>query len=184
MRVAYPLLLLVALGAACRTPEVPVSWVDVSADSVFTLRLPDRLTAAQDMHEYASIQYYDPLTDFYVLGIEDAKANLGEIKRRRLRLAGYYTFVENIVFETVDTFAPLSAELLRVRPGIEAQVGDYYAYHAAWGETPLYYRLAVYESTHYYFQLVIWTPFEGACDRVAWMDSITYSLDFMDPAPE
>lgn len=129
------------------------------------------------MHDYASLQFYDKNEDFYVLGMEDAKANLGEINRRRLKLEGYYKFVENTVFGQIDSMSLVSSQKFQSVGDHRGKAGDYFAlsfYNDVMYE--LYYRVAVYESDTHFFQLVIWMPYDVYCERMPVIDRITYSF--------
>ena len=129
------------------------------------------------MHDYASLQFYDKNEDFYVLGMEDAKDNLGEINRRRLKLDGYYKFVENTVFGQIDSVSLVGSQKFETLGSQKGKAGDYFAlsfYNDVMYE--LYYRVAVYESDSHFFQLVIWMPYENYCDKMATIDKITYSF--------
>lgn len=176
------MLLLVCMAGiwtSCTQTEPPIGWKTFPVDSLYSIRLPETLIPGEGMHEYASLQYYDPQRDFYVLGIEDPKTNLGEVKRKRLKLKGYYSFVENTVFQRVDSSARESEMSSPSLQGMEMMAGDYYANSQTWGGVPLFYRIAVFDHPDFFFQLVIWTPYENACERMGWIDSITTSLRFV-----
>ena len=51
--------------------------VRVPIDSLYSVSIPNNLKPGYDMHDYASLQYYDSELDFYVVGLDDAKENLG-----------------------------------------------------------------------------------------------------------
>lgn len=165
---------------ACQKPTPAVKPVTQTIDSLYRIDIPDNLTPGYDMHDYASLQFYNTGINYYVLGIEDAKENLGEIKRMRLQLDGYYTFVENTVFEKVDSLA-LVAQSTFADSIQTAHIGDYYTQSSVWGDTPLFYRIAVFENTNYFFQLVIWMPYEDHCQWYPWTDTITHSFHFLRP---
>ena len=134
------------------------------------------------MHAYASLQYYDTLSGFYVLGIEDAKDNLGDIKRKRLKLHSYFAFVEHTVFQRVDSMILESEQLFSLDKELEVFAGDYQTLSKDWGSYPIFYRIAVFESPEYFFQLVTWMPYEIHCDLMPWIDTMTTSFRFLSPA--
>ncbi|GAB4414823.1 MAG: hypothetical protein OHK0039_22970 [Bacteroidia bacterium] len=152
----------------------------VADNGLYSADLPSNLTRSFDMHDYASLQYYNLQEGFYVLGLEDDKENLGEIKRKRLKLPGYYRFVESTVFEHTDSTARVSSEVFTNAYGFPARVGDYFVVEMQQVDFPLFYRIAVYENDDYFFQLVIWMPYDAHCDRMAWIDTITQSFRFLD----
>ena len=131
------------------------------------------------MHDYASLQYYDTLTEYYVIGIEDAKENLGQIKRRRLKLKGYYKFVENTVFSKVDTLLLETEQVIQLTDNLRVRAGDYYAQSKDWGPNPIFYRIAIYENENFFFQLVSWRPYQGHCEQMKQLDSTLRSFAYI-----
>ena len=131
------------------------------------------------MHDYASLQYYDTLREYFVIGIEDAKENLGQIKRRRLKLKGYYKFVENTVFAKVDTLLLETEQVIQLTDNLQVRAGDYYAQSKVWGANPIFYRIAIYENEDYFFQLVSWMPYAGHCNQIGQLDSSLRSFIYI-----
>ncbi|MDX2287161.1 MAG: hypothetical protein NW241_23560 [Bacteroidia bacterium] len=160
---------------ACQPAAPARPWQQVRIDSLYEIRVPGSLLPATDMHPYAGLQYYAPDQALYVLGIEDEKDNLGPLMLRRIQLPGYYMFVENTVFEQADSFRMESQTIPPPTPAHACVVGDYYASSRQWGE-PLFYRVAVFETKDFFYQLVMWTRYEGACARTEQMDTIVGSF--------
>lgn len=167
---------------SCQQAPPPIELVTVTIDSLYAIDLPSNLQPGYDMHDYASLQYYDMETGFYVLGLEDAKEKLGDIKRKRLKLPGYYRFVESTVFERVDSISRVGTQQYTSDYGLPLRLGDYYVQGESWASLPLFYRIVVYENEAYYFQLVIWMPDEDHCERITWVDTITRSFRFLEGA--
>ncbi|RMG72552.1 MAG: hypothetical protein D6722_05240 [Bacteroidetes bacterium] len=165
---------------SCQQAPPPITLETVTIDSLYAIDLPSNLQPGYDMHDYASLQYYDMETGFYVLGLEDTKEKLGDIKRKRLKLPGYFRFVENTVFERADSVGRVGFQSYVNDYGVPLRLGDYYVEGENWARLPLFYRIAVYENDTYYFQLVIWMPEEGHCERFTWVDTITRSFRFLD----
>jgi hypothetical protein len=158
-------------------PEA-VTWQPVKVRNLYQIELPSTFQMGYDMHDYASLQYYDLNHSLFILGIEDAKQNLGDIKRRRLSLAGYFSFVEDNVLEATDLFRREETVICEL-PGTydnEAKIRDYYVVNEDWAPIPLFYRIAVFESSEYFFQIVIWMPYQDHCDHYPTVERITYSF--------
>lgn len=174
---------LLGLWLGCDAPpKPPVSWQTVVSQSGrYSIDLPAYLEAGYDMHEYADLQYYNLERSIFLLGIEDAKANLGAIRRLRLKVGGYFAFVEDNVLEKADSTACEAREhfVPSGDPARNARVGDYYVVNQAMGQEPVYYRIAVYESEELFLQLVIWMPYEKHCDMRPMVDRITRSVQFL-----
>lgn len=166
---------------ACEKSAETFELQEVKIGGLYQIDLPTRLKSGYDMHDYASLQYYDTLTNLYVIGIEDAKENLGQIKRRRLKQKSYFKFVESTVFNQVDTLLLETEQDYEIEPGVTLKAGDYYARSKSWGEIPVFYRIAVYENYDYFFQLVIWMPYKDHCAELdTWTDSTMRSFTFLN----
>lgn len=174
----YITLIGLVMAIACQPEASPVKSTTFTYEDLYRIHLPDHLYQAYDMHVYASLQYYDTLMGLYVLGIVDPKENLGDIKRKRLKLAGYYNFVEKTVFTHADSLEQVSEQEFEYMPGAQALVGDYYT-HRVDGSTPVFYRLSIFDHPDYFFQLVTYLPYEIHCDQMPWIDTITNSFRFL-----
>ncbi|MEM8890748.1 MAG: hypothetical protein AAGD28_22415 [Bacteroidota bacterium] len=174
-------LLLFISCAACEEQVEVFDLQSVTIEDLYTIDLPSRLKSGYDMHDYASLQYYDTLSNLYVIGIEDAKENLGQIKRRRLKQKSYFKFVESTVFSDVDSLVLETEQDYQLGPDLSLRAGDYYARSKNWGDIPVFYRIAVYENYDYFFQLVIWMPYQDHCKELnTWTDSTMRSFSFMN----
>lgn len=167
---------------ACSSPAPPPQMVQVaSQDSLYVVNVPSFMQPGFDMHPFASLQYYDTVSQFFVLGMEDAKENLGAIKRRRLRLKGYFNYMETTALERVDSFMFESGFRDTLPQGLIVQGQDYFALNSLLSDLPLFYRISVYENDEYFYQMVIWMPYESHCEKIAWVDSMTRSVEFLPP---
>lgn len=174
--------LCLGLMIACEATPTVIEWNTIVVDSLYAVDLPSNVQAGYDMHPYASLQYYSIEDQIYLIGIEDAKENLGDIKRKRLKIKGYYAFVENTVLDQVDTFYRESLTVWEGYPGLStARIGDYYVASPDRYTQPLFYRIGVFESDDYFLQLVMWLPYNSSCDKVALLDSIAQSFQFVVP---
>jgi len=180
--ISYRHLWLLCLVAciSCEQPQKTTSWEKVEVGNLYSLYLPSYLQPGYDMHSYAGLQYYSLVDKIYVLGIEDSKENLGEIKRKRLKLKGYFAFVEKTVLQPMDTFSRESLQVFQNEDGSTVRVGDYYTNREEFDWNPLYYRISVYENRDYFLQLVIWMPYEEHCNYLSTLDTITQSVEFME----
>ncbi len=152
-----------------------------SQDSIYVVKVPSFLLPGFDMHPFASVQYYDTTTQFFVLGMEDAKDNLGAIKRRRLKLKGYFNYMETTALERIDSFMNEAGFRDTLPQGLVVQSQDYFAVSDTARDFPLFYRISAFENDDFFFQLVIWMPYQIHCENMVWVDSITRSLEFLPP---
>lgn len=168
--------------AACTKP-VNSGMVEIAPiDSLYTLKAPAYLKAGYDMHDFAGLQYYDMQQGVFLLGVEDNKANLGNVKRRTLRLEDYYTFVETHVLEQADSTFKEATQSFTLEGDVKALCSDYYA--TGWHEGDrfeLFYRVAVYNTPEHFIQLVVWMPYAEACDRYEMTEEVLRSLRLAAP---
>jgi len=170
---------------------------------LFAVQLPANLVSRNDMHDYAALQAGDDRSDFYVMGIEDPKKKLGAVMRSSLTLAAYYAFVEGTIFAAVDTAIPYDAPQMLPgtaenqdstvtnqpssrhfsTPRYTARYGDYRVRMTRDGkEHELFYRVAVYESSAWFFQVVIWLPYAKYGTHKEKIDAITHSFEVIEKA--
>ncbi len=167
---------------ACEQPG-PVRTNTVEIDGLYTLDLPNTLKPGYNMHPYAGLQYYDEVAGMYVMCIDDMKENLGPVRRHRIKIKGYYNFVELTVFEQADSTALIGEKRFQLN-GLEVKTGDYFVSSEYWGDTyELFYRIVVYESENHFFQLVIWMPYEGYAKQEEWITEITRSFRLLHDSP-
>ena len=167
-------------GCEQKAPEP--SWQTISINGIYSLELPSAFVLGYDMHEYANLQYYDLSRNIFIVGIEDSKDNLGDIKRLRLKLDGYFEFVEDIVLDRADSsyLEASYAHYPEDYPQQAARMGDYFASSKDWGGQSLFYRIAVYENAQYFVQVVLWMPYENHCDLYPLTSRILQSFTFLD----
>jgi hypothetical protein len=150
--------------ASCTAPDEKGQVTVSPIDSLYTVSVPKYLKPGFDMHDFAELQYYSTSHNFYLIGIQDAKQSLGNIKRRTIQLETYYNFVEATVLEKADSLVLEGMELFKLNDSLSVKVGDYYARSIYFDQTyELLYRIGVYETPEYFVQLVIWVPYESAC---------------------
>lgn len=183
-RHAYVILIVTISGLACNQQARQIQATTLTIDNLYRIDLPDNLAPGYEMHDYASLQYYDTEVLFYVIGLEDPKENLGEIKRKQLKIDGYYDHLQRSAFEHIDSVRQIASARFTNPHGIRIQYGDYFTSGKNLAQMDLFYRICVCENEDYFYQLVIWMPFDSYCDRIDWIDMISSSLHFIgEPNP-
>ena len=166
---------------ACIPSSAPGSFQTIEINRLYRIELPQSFRAARDMHDFAELQYFDSQGSCYIIGIEDSKQKLSEVIQQRLKLELYYDFVENIVLDKADSSRIIAYDEFKTLQGLRVKTGDYYAKSEYWEKKhELFYRVAVYESDTYFFQLVSWMPFESYQERLPVLDSIFHSFAILD----
>ncbi|MCI4670913.1 MAG: hypothetical protein MRZ79_22445 [Bacteroidia bacterium] len=176
----YTWLVCLLACVSCSQSDPQISWEKTQVDNLYTVDLPSNLQPGYEMHDYASLQYYSLEDQIYVLGIEDAKENLGDIKRKRLKLKAYFNFVEKNVLQPMDSSERESQQIYTSKDGYSLRVGDYYANSRKFDWNPLFYRISVYESVDYFLQLVVWMPYDKHCEYMPILDTMTHSVRFLE----
>lgn len=160
--------------------SAPLKSHTVGIDDLYSVELPAYLKPGYKMHPYAGLQYYDEEAGFYVMCIDDMKENLGPVRRHRIRIKGYYNFVELTVFERADSISLIAQDNFQLN-GLNVKTGDYYVSSEYWGDVyEFYYRIAVYESEQYFFQLVMYMPYEDREKEMKWVERITRSFQLLN----
>jgi hypothetical protein len=175
----YVVFLVVVSGLGCNSTSPPTRRITIPIDSLYRIDLPSNLKPGYEMHDYASLQYYDLKNQFYVIGLEDSKENLGEIKRKQLKIDGYYDHLQRSAFEHMDSVRLVGTEEYINEYGIHIYSGDYQAFAKSLNDLGLFYRICVLEHPNYFYQLVIWMPYQEYCERISWVDMISSSLRFI-----
>ena len=162
---------------ACNSSSKSGSFQTIEVNRLYRINLPQSFRPARDMHDFAELQYYDTQGTCYVIGIEDSKQKLSEVIQQRLKLDLYYDFVENIVLDKADSSYAKAFQEFETVQGLRVKAGDYYAKSEYWEKKhELFYRVAVYESDTYFFQLVSWMPYESHSSRLSMLDSVFHSF--------
>ncbi len=177
-RHVYVVLIVLVSGWGCTPNSAPIQRRTIPIDSLYRIDLPSNLRPGYEMHDYASLQYYDTRTHFYVIGLEDSKENLGEIKRKQLKIDGYFDHLSHSAFEHMDSVQQIAAAEYINDYGIHVFCGDFDVKGANLSEMDLFYRVCVCEHPRYFYQLVVWMPFNTYCERIEWIDLLTESLRF------
>lgn len=171
------------LGIVGCKKEKKTGWQTVEVNQQFSLQLPASMTPSKDMHATAILQYADTDSNLYVLGIEDAKENFGEINKKEVSIEDYFKFTESGISEGATDKQQLSV-VRRKTKDFNVLEGDYDIKTLFQGrEHNLHYRIAVYETKQYFYQIVVWKPMNPACLHVEQMDSITHSFQLIQPTP-
>lgn len=172
----------IAGAAACRSGSGNMQRHEATS-GVFAIELPAQLDARNDMHDYASLQYGDDRSGWYVMALEDPKKKIASAINGGVALNTYYNFVETAAFNGADTTILLSPAQEFERNNYHARYADYEVTTTRNGNThTLFYRIAVYESSGYFFQVVIWMPrklFEANKEQV---DAIVKSFEVIEKA--
>lgn len=148
-----PFLLLLTL-AACSKTEL-TEPTEVAIGDLYALTLPGGFQPSYDLHDFASLQYADPKTNRYLIGLEEPKRDLRNI-HLYYGLEEYAHFSYRTLAEGMDTVVKslrypsqvngLDCIMMQVE-GLQTRGGE---------QTGIYYQAAVYESESHFYQLIAW----------------------------
>ncbi len=176
----------IALGVTvfvvcCNSPSKGPDSRVVEVDELYSVEIPHGLTPSYDMHDYAGLQYSDPEHSLYIIGIFDNKADLGDITRQRLKLDGYYKFVEKTVLTYADSVIHDGSTKFSLENNLQGQTGDYEVMSKQNGKSfHLFYQIVVFESENYFFQFVIWMPYENHSTYSDQINEFIYSFQLIE----
>ncbi len=172
------LLVLSAYFWGCEAP-IPPRWQTVSVRNLYTIDLPYPLKATNEMHEGAALQYYDPEGEMYVICMEELKDNIKAV-RSGVKMDDYYKMVEDTITARASYKRFIQGKKLK-RKGFSIKEGDYEVVTDLLGvEYHLLYRIAVIESSQYFFQVVLYSPYTDSCNIFDTYDTITRSFILKD----
>lgn len=153
------------------------------AGGIFALLLPANLSPRNDMHDYAQLQYGDDRSGLYVMGLEDPKKKIAIALNGDVALKTYFSFVESAALSSADTTLTLKGPEDIENPSYKGRYGDYQV-EVTQGEKKyrLFYRIAVFETSAYFFQVVIWMPLPLYEQRKDQVDAILASFEVIENA--
>lgn len=161
----------------CKKPVEP-RWRTVPVSNLYSIDLPSKLVSRNDMHESAGLQYYDLASDFYIIGMEEAKDNVKAVKSD-IKMDDYYKMVEDTITSGAIYKRFIQGQKAK-GDGFNLKAGDYQIVKDLRGkEYHLLYRIAVIESKKYFIQLVMYMPYSDSCNVFPKMDTITNSFKIL-----
>lgn len=128
----------------------------VEVEGSYSVAIPANFKPCNDLHDFATLQYSDERSGYFLVGIDEPKAKIEALKMD-YSLADYTEFVENNIGGAFDSMLVLQRDTLIIN-GIQCQTTDMYTFVRS-DEAPLevYYHLAVFESEDQFYQLIGWT---------------------------
>ena len=132
----------------------PSRLVDVNGS--FSVDIPGNFMPCNDLHEFAPLQYADERGGYFLVGIQEAKAEIAHLKVR-YQLADYANFVENTIGSAFDTMNVSQRDTMLVN-GLRCQTSDLYvAIVNEQAPLEVYYHISVFESNDHFYQLIGWS---------------------------
>ena len=148
-------------------------YVEVKADSTWSVRLPKRLKPSSELHPFAPIQYWNRTEAFFVVGLSESKDSM--IQEEALyTLEDYTWFVQDQLCMKLDSCRPgnMDMDSCGIIPCMDAE----WIAELADDGMEVYYRVRVCEGEDHFYQLICWTTPERGMKHQSALDTIMLSL--------
>ena len=144
--VALGLVLTLLISCDSRT-----EYQTVKVKNKYSLELPDFLSEAQNLNPEASLQYQNPLKEFYVIVLDEPKTDFPN--PAEINLEEYRTILRENLKGTLQSPSFLN-ERDTVIKGLKAKL---FSLTDQTGGLKIYYQFAYIESKTHFYQILTWT---------------------------
>lgn len=129
---------------------------EVVVDSLYALEMPVEMARANDLHDYASLQYSNEENQFFVMGVHEAKEDLA----LSYSLEDYMHKSLNYLRANMDTVQLDTPRLVAFNNLQCFSVDLFGAVDGGEGGLEFFYQATICESEDYFYQLYCWTARE------------------------
>ena len=177
MKKILPLLSLVFVLFACKQDA---STETITIKKLYSLEIPDFLSAANHLHEDASLQYQNIFKEFYTIVINEPSKDFNEMIVDEPSLSEYYTadlegysnlIIDNMKVTIEDgTFSEFTQTKIN---GNEART---ISIDGTVENIKVFYHLTFIKGRRQYYQIVNWTELKRKEDHLQFMENISASF--------
>jgi hypothetical protein len=177
MKKNLPLLSLVFVLFACKQDA---STETITIKKLYSLEIPDFLSAANHLHEDASLQYQNIFKEFYTIVINEPSKDFNEMIVDEPSLSEYYTadlegysnlIIDNMKVTIEDgTFSEFTQTKIN---GNEART---ISIDGTVENIKVFYHLTFIKGRRQYYQIVNWTELKRKEDHLQFMENISASF--------
>ena len=177
MKKILPLLSLVFVLFACKQDA---STETITIKKLYSLEIPDFLSAANHLHEDASLQYQNIFKVFYTIVIIEPSKDFNEMIVDEPSLSEYYTadlegysnlIIDNMKVTIEDgTFSEFTQTKIN---GNEART---ISIDGTVENIKVFYHLTFIKGRRQYYQIVNWTELKRKEDHLQFMENISASF--------
>lgn len=181
MRVFYFFTFLAFLIAGCDRPfDTTLQTRDLN--SRFSLQLPNGLQPMDSLHEFAALQYGNDQLGLYAVAIEESKKDIDSVNLRytareyahfalRNLTVGLDSILDERTMEfTLDPFNCYMTDLVGLKQMEE-------------GNIPIHTKLAIFESSTHFYQVMLWTQADLLSDLEPMMEGVICSAQALPEHP-
>lgn len=142
----------------------------ININNKYAIQLPDYMQPATELHTDASLQYKNEEKDIYTIVIDE---NKNEMKNYNLKysLDTYFKAVASQPFVEAIEHSKMTAPVKKQINGSSAMVAEI---TGDINENPVYYKLAVIETTNSFYQILTWT---SAGNKESFSKDIDQTID-------
>lgn len=177
MKKILPLLSLVFVLFACKQDN---STQTITIKKRYSLNLPNFLSAANHLHEDASLQYQNVFKEFYTIVIDEPSKDFNEMIVNEPSLSEYYTadlegysnlIIDNMKVTIEDgTFSEFTQTKIN---GNDART---ISINGTVEDIKVFYYLTFIKGKKQYYQIVNWTELKRKEDHLQFMENISASF--------
>lgn len=148
MKKVFALGILFAFLVSCNSDT---TYQTVKIKNKYSLELPDFLSEVSTLNEEASLQYQNPLREFYVIVLDEPKSEFPD--QESINLENFKAILRDGL-ETNLTNPKFSRDRDTVINGLKAKL---FSLSDSSDNIPIYYQFAYIESENHFYQILTWT---------------------------
>jgi hypothetical protein len=181
MRVFYFIISLAFLIAGCDRPfDTALQTRDLN--SRFSLLLPGGLQPMDSLHEFAGLQMGNDQVGLYAVAIEESKKDIDSVNLRYTAREYAHFALRNITVGLDSVLDEHSMEFSH--EPFQCYVTNLSGLkHTGEGLTPIYTKLAVFESPTHFYQVMMWTQSDRLPELEPLMDAAICSARTLPEKP-
>ena len=132
----------------------------VTVDNLYSLTIPAFLSEGSDLHEDASLQYQHIFKEFYVIVIDESKAELQELMEFNeladyydIDLDGYTDLIGDGLYESLIN----ATQTDFVEDNVNGMPARFSTIDGTIDGVDIYYEYGIYEGAETWYQVIVWT---------------------------
>lgn len=151
----------------------------ITIESKYSLTIPSFLNKTNILNENASLQYFHPLKEFYVIVIDESKSEfhqgIEEFNLANVYQSNFDGFTD-LVLDNYKESISISNQLTIIDTIVNGIPAKITSFKGNVDGIDIFYDLGIYEGKTSYYQVLTWTLFSRKVKNIKAMNKILYSL--------